>query len=254
MHRFYVHPQSVGEKTICFDLVESHHIDKVLRLKPGDRVRAFDGQGNEFSCTLLQRSKQGWMAEIQAQKSGLSEPYYRIHLMQGLAKGDKMNMIIQKAVEIGVYSIIPLQSEYSVIRMNSEKVCKKVERWQTIAREACKQCGRSYIPAVHLPQTVDETIRIVTGNSWIMLYEDEYDMDLRTCIKEREILKSRDLYIMVGPEGGFSRREADLVRQHGACTAHLGQRILRTETAGLVAASILFYEAGDMATKEDVAW
>lgn len=251
MHRFFVSPQAIGDTTLQFGREESHHIEKVLRLEPGDAIEAFDGEGQEYSCILLERGTNGWIAQILSRQFSPNEPGMRVHLVQGLAKGDKMEYIIQKAVEIGIYSIIPFQCDHAVVRLDEQKAFKKVERWQSIAREACKQCRRSYIPRIHMPQTLEDLTPLMKDNPWLMFYEKEHDRSIRRCLHEERLLSSQDIFLMIGPEGGFSDYEAEWVRRCGGYTAHLGRRILRTETAGLVAASIVLYESGDMEMKED---
>jgi len=176
-----------------------------------------------------------------------SEPALKLYLAQGIAKGEKMDTIIQKSVEIGVAAIYPVSCERSVVRLAVDKAEKKVHRWQSIAREACKQCRRNLIPEVIPVMNFTSLLEEIGDKPAIMLYENENQTSLKSLLKSqlREI-NGQEIFLLIGPEGGFSPQEVETANRKGIYTASLGPRILRTETAGLVAASIILYEYGDM--------
>jgi 16S rRNA (uracil1498-N3)-methyltransferase len=172
------------------------------------------------------------------------EPAVKITLAQGLAKGEKMDFIIQKAVELGAYSIVPVAMEHSVVRLDGAKADKKVERWQKIAEAAAKQSKRDIIPEVQDVQTIKEMLANNDCKTKIIAYECEDRMSLKTAL--REAGQMEDLLLIIGPEGGISEGELEKAREAGAVPVSLGRRILRAETAGLVAMSAIFYETGDL--------
>ena len=154
---------------------------------------------------------------------------------------------IQKAVEVGVSTIYPLQCERAVVQLKGEKAQKKVNRWQVIAREACKQCRRNIIPEVKPVISFYDLLRVINTTPAIMLYENEQKLRLKKVLDtNRDNIISQGLYLIVGPEGGFSPREVETAQESGCLTAGLGPRILRTETAGIVASSLVLYEFNDL--------
>ncbi len=248
LHRFFVWPENIAEQLVRIDREQARHIEKVLRLVAGDIVQVFDGQGHEYEICLQGKEDGFLLGEILQELHREVESPLHLSLVQGIAKGDKMDSIIQKAVEIGVEDIYPLFSQYAVVKLEKERAGKKVERWQTIAREACKQCRRNRVPTVHAPCTFGEMMDMVAGNPTILLYEHEDNNGLKQVLNDNraELQAGAQLFVMIGPEGGFSPDEIALAREQGVLIAGLGPRILRTETAGLVAASIILYELADL--------
>ncbi len=247
MHRFFIVPESINGPIVEIDAVQARHLEKVLRLKAGDSILVFDGQGHEYRVKLLGKEKDTWKGEIETIIADAGEPGIRLTLVQGIPKGDKMDTIIQKAVEIGVKRIIPMCSEHSVVRLTGDKAAKKVRRWQVIAQEACKQCRRNIIPEISTIVDFSALLPGLTDYSTIMLYEHEEHLRLGKLLKEQgHGFREREIFILVGPEGGFSIQEVELAKRHNVFTAGLGPGILRTETAGLVAVSIVLYEYGEL--------
>ncbi len=247
MHRFFISPQNIKGNTVNIDREEARHIEKVLRLTIGDIVVCFDGTGREYQVRL--EGRENGILTGQIIHTGLreSEPVLKLYLAQGIAKGEKMDTIIQKSVEIGVAAIYPVSCERSVVRLAVDKAEKKVHRWQSIAREACKQCRRNLIPEVIPVMNFTSLLEEIGDKPAIMLYENENQTSLKSLLKSqlREI-NGQEIFLLIGPEGGFSPQEVETANRKGIYTASLGPRILRTETAGLVAASIILYEYGDM--------
>lgn len=175
------------------------------------------------------------------------EPAVRLILAQGLAKGEKMEFIIQKAVEMGAYSVVPVAMEHSVVRLDGAKAAKKVERWQKIAESAAKQSKRDIIPEVQPVQTMAQMLAANDCATKIIAYECEDKKSLKAALKEAQAKGAlTDLLLIIGPEGGISEAELETARAAGAVPVSLGRRILRAETAGLVAISAIFYETGDL--------
>lgn len=243
MHRFYVDAGNIEGKWVNFPERELKHLKQVLRLTTGDEVLVFDGLGREY---LVRLEKEG--GEIIALSEPASEPRLKVTLAQGIAKGDKMDYIIQKAVELGVSRIIPLMTDYTVVKL-ADKEEKKRERWQRIAEEACKQCERAYIPRVERVCSLDYLTGYFTGAYvGLFCYEEERkgERNLRKVMERLKEDRNEEVLLIVGPEGGFSEREALVARQAGWHIVGLGPRVLRTETASLAALSIIMYELADL--------
>ena len=248
LHRFFVWPENIADQIVRIDRDQARHIEKVLRLVPGDLLQVFDGQGHEYEVCLQGKEDGFLLGEIVQELHRDVESPLHLSLVQGIAKGDKMDSIIQKAVEIGVEDIYPLFSQYAVVKLEKERAGKKVERWQTIAREACKQCRRNRVPTVHVPITFPEMMKFVSEKPTILLYEHTENNGLKQVLNENraKFLAGSQLFLIIGPEGGFAPEEIAAAREQGVLIAGLGPRILRTETAGLVAASIVLYELADL--------
>lgn len=247
MHRFMVDPEQVGEESIRLTGEDLKHLNQVLRLGPGDVIGVFDGSGMEYEARLTHVDKHEAVAEILSSRLSDTEPRIKVTLFQGLPKGEKMDWIIQKAVELGVYQIIPVITQRSVVQLDQKERQKKAERWNRIAKEAAKQCGRACVPQVFAPINLDEMLKLRdTFNAAVLLYENEQ----KKCLKELMICytinKIGDIALFVGPEGGFSSLEVDKCCQSGFDIAGLGRRILRTETAAISGLSIIMYEMGEM--------
>lgn len=248
MHRFFVAPENILGSAVQIDAEQTRHIDKVLRLKTGETIRVFDGLDHEYEVRLISKENGSRRGEIIQEIHRHSEAPLYLSLVQGMAKGDKMDSIIQKAVEIGVGDIYPLASQFAVVKVDQDRVGKKVERWQSIAREACKQCRRNRVPVVHAPQTFQQIMELVQGLPVILLYENEDQTGLKKILRDQReaLLTAPRVFLMIGPEGGFSPEEVAAARAQGVLTAGIGPRILRTETAGIAAASIILYELADL--------
>lgn len=248
MHRFFVWPDNIADQFVRIDRDQARHIERVLRMVAGDIVQVFDGQGHEYEVCLQGKEDGFLLAKIVQELHREVESPLHLSLVQGIAKGDKMDSIIQKAVEIGVQDIYPLSSQHAVVKLENERTNKKVERWQTIAREACKQCRRNRVPTVHVPASFAEMLEIIAGNPVILLYEQEKNNGLKQILYNNRAAfqAGKQLFLIIGPEGGFSAEEVAAAREQGALIAGLGPRILRTETAGLAAAAIILYELADL--------
>lgn len=223
------------------------HLRQVLRLKPGDTIHVFDGSGIEYEANILSLEKYRAIAEIKAAFQTETEPETRVTLFQGLPKGEKMELIIQKGVELGVHRIIPVITSRTVVKLNKTDSKKKAERWSRISREAAKQCRRAYVPEVTEPITFNEAlIKSKPFSAALLLYENEGKKCLQERLKCYNINKIKDIALFVGPEGGFAHQEVEDCTNIGYDIVSLGKRILRVETATISVLSIIMYEMGEI--------
>lgn len=249
MHRFFV-PQLYNE-TMTIEGVDARHISKVLRMQPGAQLQLVSDDGVSALAEITAIDSECVTVHCLEKLAESHEPAVRLILAQGLAKGEKMEFIIQKAVEMGAYSVVPVAMEHSVVRLDGAKAAKKVERWQKIAESAAKQSKRDIIPEVQPVQTMSQMLAANDCATKIIAYECEDKKSLKAAMKEamKEAQAKgalTDLLLIIGPEGGISEAELETARAAGAVPVSLGRRILRAETAGLVAISAIFYETGDL--------
>ena len=245
MHRFFV-PQLYNEE-MYIEGVNARHISKVLRMQPGDKLQIVSDDGVSAMAEITAIASERVSVRCLEKLAESHEPRVRLVLAQGLAKGEKMDFIIQKAVEMGAYSVIPVAMEHSVVRLNGAKAAKKVERWQKIAESAAKQSKRDIITQVQQVQSMAEMLANCDCTTKIIAYECEDRLSLKAALKAAEAAGGiKELLLIIGPEGGISEGELELAQQAGAVPVSLGRRILRAETAGLVAISAIFYETGDL--------
>ena len=243
MYRFFVEPSQIGEKEIRICGSDVNHIKNVLRMKQGEEILISSGENLEYTCYIQEMQEEEVTAHIMyVQEAGYELPS-RIFLFQGLPKGDKMELIIQKAVELGVHQIIPVASRRSVVKLDKKKEEKKIVRWQAIAESAAKQSKRMYVPQIAGVMSFGEAVQYA-GKLDVVLMPYELAKGMKET-KEiiRGIQKGQSVGIFIGPEGGFEEEEVrQAVSLAGARPITLGKRILRTETAGLTVLSILMFE------------
>jgi 16S rRNA (uracil1498-N3)-methyltransferase len=247
VHRFIVDPKSIHNGHLRIYGDDLKHLRKVLRLGPGDSINVFDGTGKEFEAKLLSVDKTCALAEITASFQTEAEPEINLTLFQGLLKGEKMDLIIQKGVELGVRSIIPVITDRTVVQVDNNKSEKKALRWSKIAREASKQCRRAMVPHILEPISFDEAIsESKRYEAALLLYENESKKCLKETLKCYIINKIKEIALFVGPEGGFTPHEIEKYTNSGFDVAGLGRRILRAETAAISVISIIMYEMGEL--------
>lgn len=245
MHRFFV-PQLYAEE-MYIEGVDARHISKVLRMQPGTQLQIVSDDGVSALAEIIAIDSERVTVRCLEKLAESHEPRVKLVLAQGLAKGEKMDFIIQKAVEMGAYSVIPVAMEHSVVRLDGAKSAKKVERWQKIAESAAKQSKRDIIPQVQPVQSMAEMLATCECQTKIIAYECEDRLSLKAALRAAEAASGiSELLLIIGPEGGISEGELEQARQAGAVPVSLGRRILRAETAGLVAISAIFYETGDL--------
>ena len=242
MHHFFVDPSSIEEGIVRIVGTDLNHMKNVLRMKPGEEVLISDGTGKDYNCQVKEYGAEEGILVILSENADSRELPSRIWLFQGLPKSDKMELIIQKSVELGANSIIPVNMKRCVVKLEGKDEIKKNERWQKIAESAAKQCGRGFIPEVkHLINVKEICNWINEYDVIIVAYENEKENTLKAELKK---LKATDLKIgiVIGPEGGFEESDIKLLKESGAKIVTLGDRILRTETVALNVLSIIMYE------------
>jgi len=241
MQRFFVTPDQVGEDKIRIQGSDVNHMKNVLRMRPGEEVMVSDGNNRQYRCRVEDYPE--GEAVLAILEAGLvdTELPSRIYLFQGLPKQEKMELIVQKAVELGVCQVIPVQTRRCVVKLDAKKAAKKVQRWQQIAESAAKQAGRGYIPAVSEVMTFQEALAFSeTLDIRLIPYELADGMEGTRKILDG-IRPGQSVGIFIGPEGGFEKEEVGRAVEAGAMPITLGKRILRTETAGIAVISILMY-------------
>lgn len=244
MHRFFVEPGQVlrEENRIVICGSDVNHIKNVLRLKAGDSLVVSDGSGMEYTCRLEKTESAEVTAEILASGKGEQELQSGIVLYQGLPKSDKMEWIIQKAVELGVAGIVPMTTRRTVVKLDAGKEESRRKRWQSIAEGAAKQSGRAVIPRVEKICSFREAAVQASEKTHSLI---PYEMASESMRHTRDLLgqicKGESVAVMIGPEGGFDPEEIAYAVSLGIRPITLGKRILRTETAGMTVLSILMY-------------
>lgn len=242
MYQFFADPSQIGERDIRITGTDVNHMKNVLRMQKGEQVCITDREsGREYRCELLGYEDKAALLGIMWSEEANRELPSKIYLFQGLPKGDKMELIIQKAVELGAYEIVPVATKRAVVRLDEKKAAAKQKRWQSIAESAAKQCKRNILPKVH------EVMKFSDAAA----YAEKLDLVLIPYELAEGIEKTRSLLdmaspgksvgIFIGPEGGFDEAEIALAKEAGIHAVTLGKRILRTETAGLAVLSVLMF-------------
>lgn len=241
MQHFFVTPDQVKEENIYIEGSDVNHMKNVLRMRVGEEALISDGNNRTYRCAV-QEYEEG-TAVLRILERGLvdTELPSHIYLFQALPKQDKMELIVQKAVELGVYQVIPVATKRCVVKLDEKKAAKKVDRWQQIAESAAKQAGRGYVPEVHPVMNYREALEYA-GNLDVVLIPYELADGMRETKQIIESIKpGQTIGIFIGPEGGFEQEEVEKAVVSGAKAITLGRRILRTETAGLTTLSVLMF-------------
>ena len=256
MQRYFVTPEQLGESQVVLTGDDAHHIGRVMRMEPGDTIIISDGRDRAAEATITSIAAGRVEAEISSWLSFDSEPLWEVTIAQSLPKGDKMELVIQKGTEIGAFAFIPFQSERIIVQYDEKKEAKRIERWSKIAKEAAEQAHRSRIPAVEQVLSWRKLIAAIPDYDLALFcYEKENSTGgagICDAVGTIEKVKAATKYrgrvccLIVGPEGGFTEREADEAEKAGAKIVGLGKRILRTETASIVGLACLMYESGEM--------
>ena len=244
MPRFFIRQTQIEDNRLTLLGDDAHHIARSLRMAVGDEVTVCDMQGNEYDCRIegFEDDKQVFLS-VCSVKAPENEPPLRIRLFQALPKGDKLDTVIQKAVECGASEIIPFESERCVVRVKPEAEARKTERRQRIAEEAAKQCGRSFLPTVRETVGFSRMLELIKDDELCLFcYEGDGTEPLGSVLK-RELGKKKQISVVIGSEGGFSLKEAEQLKNGGAVLVGLGRRILRTETASGFVLACLVYES-----------
>lgn len=241
MYQFFVEPEQIQGNRIVITGKDVNHIKNVLRMQPGEEIAVSNGQdGKEYRCGILELGEE-ILCELRFVKEDAVELPSRIYLFQGLPKADKMEFIIQKAVELGVYEIIPVNTKRCIMKLDEKKVKNKIARWQQIAEAAAKQSKRAIIPKVSEPMNFSQAVAFgkTLDAKWIP-YELAEGMEKTRSLME-QLKPGQSLGIFIGPEGGFEEKEIQTAMENGIEPITLGKRILRTETAGMAVLSWVMY-------------
>lgn len=243
MSRFFLtNLDKITEDRIFICGEDKNHIKNVLRLRCGETIIVSDGKKNDYLVEIVAFHSDSIETIIINQVENKSEPSVQVVLYQGLPKFDKMDTIIQKSVELGVYQIIPVLTQRSISKIHTEDVNKKLVRWNKISCEAAKQCGRGSIPEVLHPRTFSQAVSEVASQYAVIPYEKETTTKLRSFLLKVQTERIKKMSFFIGPEGGFSDEEIELAKKGKITPVTLGPRILRTETAGISVLSIIMYE------------
>lgn len=242
MSKFFVEQNQIGGNHIeITDEKDIHHISKVLRLKVGALLDISDSTNWEYRTEIISLEKDLIKLLITDKHKFAREPDLKITLFQGLPKQGKMEVIIQKAVELGVFQIVPVFTQRSVVTDNG-KMDKKILRWQKISDEAVKQCKRGIVPEIKKDISFNEMINLLDTFDLVLFpYENEDERTIKDALRNLTF-KPKNLCIIIGPEGGFSEKEAKSLKEKNAQCITLGKTILRTETAGIAAIAMAMYE------------
>lgn len=224
---------------------DSHHLLKVMRAAVGEPFTVVAG-GVTYDCRLAEVADGRAVGEVVASRPATGEPPIQITLMQGLAKGDKMEEIIQHGTEIGICGFVPMATSRAVVKLEPKKAMERVERWQRIAREAAEQSRRGAVPQVAPVASWKEAAARCAEFSLALVPWEEGGEPLKSVLAEAAAAGVKSVAVLIGPEGGLSPEEVALAKQHGARAVTLGPRILRTETAGLAAAAAILFALGDL--------
>ncbi|MDD2190522.1 MAG: RsmE family RNA methyltransferase [Eubacteriales bacterium] len=242
MSRFFVDAKAILDNSIRItDADDRKHILKVLRLGIGDIISVSDSAEFEYKAEIISSEKDFIEAKILDKQKFAGEPELKITLFQGIPKKGKMETIIQKTVELGVFSVVPVFTDRTVV-IDHGNFNKKIERWQKISDEAVKQCRRGIIPQIRQQISFKEMLEVITNYDLILFpYENEKNLTIKSCLR-MITEKPKDIAVIIGPEGGFSDNEANILIKNGACSVSLGKTVLRTETAGMAAIAMIMYE------------
>jgi len=243
MKRFYVSAESIKKDKIYLSQEELHHLKDVLRFKEGDKVAAFDGKGKEYSGYVIKLDQHQLVVKIESSRFTLAKDApYKVTLIQAVSKTPKIDLVVQKSTELGVDKIIPLSASRSIIKLDNKSANTRKDRWQRIAKEASKQCGRTTVPVIDNFLNIEDALDLIKG----------YDLKLFFCINKEAVkfqnvlnefkgIIPKEIAIFIGPEGDFTEEEVFMAKNSGCILVSLGERVLRTETAGLYVLSVLDY-------------
>lgn len=260
--RFYASPDDIIDSSITLSADETHHLTHVLRVTPGEQAFVFDGCGREYKCTF--RGIKDARAHLQLTEAlaDVVESPLQLTLAQSLAKGEKFDFIIQKATELGVSSIAPLITRYADVKLEEHLIERRLERWRRISLEALKQCGRRRLVEIATPRTLTQFLEDVAhaassradsseladrepaACATLLLFSERGGVAITKALEG--IPTTASIVALVGPEGGWSDAELDLLTGQGAKSVSLGPRVLRTETAAVAAITLIQHLTGDL--------
>jgi len=241
-HHFIVEASIDPASPVILTGSKAHHAFRVLRLRVGDKVSVADGQGSGYWAQIAHISPEKVVLEIRDRRPS-PEPRHQVILIQGWPKGDKLDLIIEKGTELGVHSIFVVQTQRSIPRPPLEAQGRRKERWQRKALAAAQQSRRHWVPRIEGPLSLLQALDLLPPHTFLLVpWEEERQRDLRQALSLWEF---QPVGLFIGPEGGFSQEEIEIIREKGGLTVTLGPRILRTETASLACLSVIMYVLGE---------
>lgn len=242
MQHFFVTPSQVKDSQIFVEGSDVNHMKNVLRMRIGEKVMISDGNNLKYLCEIIAYEEDLAVLQMKETVEADSELPSKIYLFQGLPKQDKMELIVQKCVELGVYEVIPVATKRAVVKLDEKKAKKKAERWQEISKSAAKQAGRGYIPEVKSVMSYKEALCYAQELDVLLIPYELAEGMAETKKVISSISPGQSVGVFIGPEGGFEKEEVEAAMETGAKAITLGKRILRTETAGLTTLSILMFQ------------
>jgi 16S rRNA (uracil1498-N3)-methyltransferase len=243
--RFFVDPGDINGSLVCITGPDVIHITRVLRLGTGSTVIVLDGRGKSYEAEIHSAGRDEVVCEIKKELLTTPACPVKVTLVQGIPKGDKMDIIIQKGTELGVSRVIPLICRRAVVKLDGDRMSRKGERWQRIALEAAKQCRRPDVPEVSEPAELDHVLAGLPEQCVALIpWEDENKDSLKDILHKNNA--GEEIYVFIGPEGGFTPEEVQRARAFGVRPVTLGPRILRTETAGIAVLAMVLCRWGDL--------
>lgn len=245
MHRFYLPPAQTQHLTFELDEHEAHHAVNVLRVRAGERVVVLDGAGKEYLCEIASIERERVKLRV-AHRQALTPLPYELTLVQAVTKGKTMDIIVQKATELGAHRIVPILSERTVAQVEADRASAKVEKWEQTAIEAIKQCGSAWLPKIEQPLSPKDYLNRNDRFDLVLVASLQNDsrhprVHIENFLAEKHRLP-KSVAVWVGPEGDFTPAEINAVRSMGALPITLGQLVLRSETAAIYCLSVLNYE------------
>jgi 16S rRNA (uracil1498-N3)-methyltransferase len=239
--RFYAAPEDIDSKVALLSSEETHHLVRVLRLRAGDEAFVFDGCGREYRCRVAAIESRARLEIIEEILEEV-ESRARITLAQSLAKGEKFDFIVQKATELGVSRIIPLETQYTDVKLREESAAKRVERWRRISMESLKQCGRRKLVEIASPIAIEDFLK--SSGVVMIVFNERGGQAINEALKG--VSDDSEVAALIGPEGGWSEEELKGMEESGCRFVTLGPRVLRTETAAIVALTLIQNKIGDL--------
>ncbi|MBB71694.1 MAG: 16S rRNA (uracil(1498)-N(3))-methyltransferase [Legionellales bacterium] len=226
--------------TISLTADAAHHVSRVLRMSVGDTVIIFNGQGGEYHGTVTDISKKSVIVQLQQFNDSNTESPLHIHLGQSIARGEKMDLILQKSVELGVTEITPLFSEFGNVKLPTDRLRKRLQHWRGVIISACEQCGRTFIPTLNPPIKTQLWLEGLSADVLGLVLNPRGEHSIKTLPAD-----TKNIALLIGPEGGLSDAEVMLAKEKGFLDSRLGPRVLRTETAALATIAALQSQLGD---------
>jgi len=242
MHRLYVDSALGIDSEVDLELDRARYAGRVLRLGKGDSLQLFNGDGKQYDGDILTAKRQSLRVRISSAEAVSRESSLGLHLLQGIARGERMDTVIQKATELGVHRITPLLSERVVVRLDEKRTRSRMQHWRNVVISACEQCGRNSLPTVDEPQRIADLV----DNSEALPACRRAFVPGGTSLRELGPRDGEDVAVLIGPEGGLTQLEIEMTEAAGFIATGLGPRILRTETAGAAAIAVLQSAYGDL--------